>query len=488
MKRFGLVFKIWLAMFALVVLVLGLAAIFQSGMIERIYFKQQSDRILERGTEFAGQYHSISPGAIDGEVSSLARELEASVVVVDREARVVSWSANRGMGRRGMGMGMGMGWGRMQGSGVPFEQEDVKSVLNGQTLVKRGSNQFFGMDVLLVAAPIKKEENVTGGVLIHAPLAPIEANLKSINEAVLYSLLLGIAASIILAFIFSRSVSGPILKINSVARAMAGGDFSLQAPVKQGNELGMLAESINALSRQLREKIQTIERIDATRRSFVASISHELRTPLTIMQGYTEALMDGIAQDEKQRERYLNNIYEETIRLRRLVDDLLDLRRLESGVISMCMDRADISDIIENVAGQFKEVVIDKNVSVRVDLPAERLMARGDRDRLRQVVINLVDNAVRFSPEGGVVVIKGEIEGDRVRVLVKDQGLGLVREDQQLVWERFYKADESRSDRNSGSGLGLAIAKQIIELHGGNIGIESSPGKGSTFWFTVGKG
>lgn len=485
MKRLGLTFKIWLAMFALVVLVLGLSALFQSGMIERVYIRQQSDRLLEKGSEFAGRYHSISRAGIESEVSSLARELDASVIVVDRKAAVVSWSANRGMGRMGMGMGMGMGWGRMHGSETPFDQSDLQTVLSGGTVARRGSNQYFGMDVLFVAVPIKKDGEVSGGVLIHTPLAPIEANLRAINEAVIYSLLLGIAASIVLAFIFSRSVSAPILKINSVARAMADGDFSLQAPVMSGSELGMLADSINTLSSQLKEKMQAIERIDAARRGFVASISHELRTPLTIVQGYTEALMDGIAQDEKQKEKYLMNIYEETIRLRRLVDDILDLRRLESGMISMRMERADIYKIVNDVADQFREAVNGKKLDIRVNLPGDKLEATGDPDRLRQVVINLVDNAVRFSPENSTVDIRGEVSGDAVMVSVRDQGQGLAQEEQQLVWERFYKADSSRTDRDSGSGLGLAIARQIIDLHGGKIGVESIEGEGSTFWFAV---
>ncbi len=493
MKKIGLVFKIWLAMVALVALVLGLSAALQWGLIEKIYLKQQSDRILERAGKLSLDYQSMSGQAeIDREVNLLARELDASVLVYDTGSGVVSWAAQRGMGRRGMGMGMGMG-GRMHGAGpgpgagpgFPVEQSDLKAVLSGETVVKRGSSQFFGMDVLLAAVPIKNDGSVTGAVIVQTPLAPIQANLRSILEAVVYSLLLGVAASVLLAFFFSRSISRPILKINSVARAMADGDFSLQAPVSPGSEVGVLAESINTLSSQLREKIQALERIDATRRNFVSSISHELRTPLTIMQGYTEALMDGIARDEKQREKYLMNIYEETMRLRRLVDDLLDLGRLESGVISMNIEPADISEIIENVAGQFNETVADKKVEVKVNLPGEKVLAWGDADRLRQVIINLVDNAVRFSPEDGVVEIKGENVGGRVRVLVKDQGPGLSREERQLVWERFYKADISRARRDSGSGLGLAIARQIIELHGGDIGVESNPGRGSTFWFTV---
>ncbi len=483
MKRFGLTFKIWLAMFALVVLVLGLSAVFQSSMIEKIYLKQQADRILDRGNRFVQEYNELGSRAeVDQEVSALARALDATVLVIDPEGGVISWSAGRGMGRRGMGM-MG-GW-MMHGLDVPFSREDIQAVWKGETVVKRGQNQFFGVDVILVAVPMAKSGGITGALLIYTPLAPIEANLRSIREAVLYSFFLGIAASTLLAFIFSRKVSGPILKIHSVARAMAGGNFSLQAQVRSGDELGMLADSINELSRQLKEKIRTIEKIDAARRGFVASVSHELRTPLTIMQGYTEALMDGVAEDEQQRRKYLLNIYEEAIRLGRLVDDLLDLRRLESGMISLRMERVNVSDIIENTGAKFEDTVSGKGIRVSVNLPEGSLLAAGDPDRLKQVIINLVDNAVRFSPRGSTVEVRGDLAGDEIKVSVKDEGPGITEDEQQLVWERFYKADSFKTGRDSGSGLGLAIARQIIELHGGRVGLDSSPGAGSTFWFTV---
>lgn len=485
MKRPGLVFKIWLAMFFLVLLVLGLSAVFQWGMIDRVYFRQQSERIQARVERFAGEYADRSLSSTDQEVNRLAGELGSSVLIIDRQARVVSWSVNHGMGRMGMGMGMGGGWKR--GMGVPFEQADVQTVLAGNTVVRRGNNAYFGIDVLLVAVPIVRGETVEGAVLVHTPLAPIEANIRAINEAVAYSLLLGMAASIVLALIFSRKISGPILKINEVARAMARGDFSRQAPARFSDELGVLAGSINELSGQLREKIQTIDRIDEVRRSFVANISHELRTPLTIMQGYTEALMDGIAEDEGQRDKYLLNIYDETIRLRRLVDDLLDLRRLESGAISLSLERTEIGAIVKDIAGQFKQTMNGKKVRFDIILPDEGLWVRGDPDRLRQVLINLVDNAVRFSPPEGIVEIKGENGSNSVRVSVRDQGAGLSQEEQQLVWERFYKADGARTGRDSGSGLGLAIARQIISLHGGEIGVESAPGAGASFWFSLKK-
>ena len=489
MKKIGLALKIWMAMFALVVLVLGLSAVLQSSLIARIYLKQQSDRLLESGGSFARDVNLSDQSEVERNVYALASALNASVMVVDSKAGMISWSGRGGMGKgMGMGMGMGMGLGRMRGGGpgIPVETADLEEALSGETLVKKGANQFFGADVLLVAIPVKKDGNTAGAVIIQSPMAPIEANVKAIEQAVLYSLLLGLAAATLLAFLFSRRVTGPILMINSVARSMAEGNFGKKIAFESGDELGVLAESINTLSGQLKEKIMTIEEMDSTRRGFVANISHELRTPLTIIQGYTEALMDGIARDEQQRGKYLLNIYSETVRLGRLVNDVLDLRRLETGQISMNAEETDIADLIRAVADQYSGVVSDSEIKVLAAVTGERLAALVDPDRIRQVIINLVDNAVRYSPAGGTVEIKGEGLGGEIKVSVSDQGPGVAEKDRGLIWERFYKTSDSKTDREySGSGLGLAIAKQIIERHGGSMGVEGRPGIGSEFWFMV---
>ncbi|MCL5057553.1 MAG: cell wall metabolism sensor histidine kinase WalK [Actinobacteria bacterium] len=481
MRKIGLALKIWMAMLALVVLVLGLSAVLQSSLIARIYLKQQSDRLLESGSSFARDVNLNDQAEVEANVYALASALSASVMAVDSKGAVISWS-----GRHGMGRGAMLGRMRGGGPGIPVETADLEEVLSGETIVRKGVSRFFGADVLLVAIPVKKAESIAGAVIIQSPMAPIEANVKAIEQAVLYSLLLGLAAATLLAFVFSRRVTGPILKINSVARSMAEGNFGQKINFRSGNELGVLAESINTLSGQLKEKISTIEEMDSTRRGFVANISHELRTPLTIIQGYTEALMDGIARDDQQKEKYLLNIYSETMRLSRLVNDVLDLRRLETGQISMNTGETDIADLIKAVADQYGGVVSGSEIRVLAGVTGERLTALVDPDRIRQVIINLVDNAVRYSPAGGTVEIKGEGLAGKIKVSVSDQGPGVAEKDRGLIWERFYKTSDSRLEREySGSGLGLSIAKEIIERHGGAIGVESRPGEGSEFWFTV---
>lgn len=482
MKVRGIVVKLWLSMLGLVVVVLGLSTLIQAGLLQRIYFDQQSTRIVEGGKQLAAEidpYGDITE--LNRQVSALANYSGASVLVVNDRGSVLAWSGP------GMGMGRGMGRGRMgiMHGGVPFTAETIKEVLQGNGVVRREHNPYFQLEVIQVGIPVEKNGQVSGAVMIQAPVAPMVNNLLALHHAGFYALILGALAATILALILARNIVGPVLKMNRVAKAMAEGDYGSQVPVQSGDELGMLANSLNKLSARLKQKIDELNRLDSTRREFVASVSHELRTPLTIMQGYTEALIDGMARDKSQRDQYLQNILEETLRLRRLVEDLLNLRRMEIGQVSVSIKKADIREICRRVVARFNGIVEGRGQKLILDVSETELNAMADEDKLEQVLINLVDNALRYTQAGGEVGVRASREGSFIKVMISDRGPGVPEEEQALVWERFYKADRSRSRNLSGSGLGLAIARAIIELHGGEVGVSSTPGKGATFWFKI---
>ncbi len=493
MKIRGIVRKLWLAMLGLVVGVLLLAGLIQAGIIQDIYLGQQSDKIINEGKKLAAQLDMKGDVLqMQRQADDLANYLGASVLVVDKEGEIMAWNRPAG-GGQGMGMGMGRGAGHGMGmgrignynGGKPFDATDVAKVLAGGQLVRKEYNPYFKTDVMQVGIPVMSAGAVAGAVMIQAPLAPIVNNIRALQQAALYALVLGVLIATVLAFLLARNIVRPLLTMNRVARAMAEGDYGVQAPVKSADEMGLLAESLNVLSTRLREKIDELERLDNTRREFVASVSHELRTPLTIIQGYTEALADGLGKDQSQRELYLHNIIEETLRLRRLVDELLSLRRMEAGGVRADLKDTDMLPVIRRVLERFTNCSAEKGQTIVFNNSGSPVPARADEDRIEQVIINLVDNALRFTPPGGEVTVSVAGEGDMLKVSVRDTGSGISVEEQPLVWERFYKADPSRSRDISGSGLGLAIVRGIVEMHGGKVGIDSVPGKGSTFWFTI---
>lgn len=224
-------------------------------------------------------------------------------------------------------------------------------------------------------------------------------------------------------------------------------------------------------------------KLEDLRREFLGDVSHELRTPLTYLQGYTEALLDDMVKNQEERYKYLNIILEETLRLRRLVDELLDLSHIEAGHLDIKKNDASIESIVEKVSKKVLPICNNKKIELAIEIQDEIPLIVADEDRIEQVLINLVDNAVRYSPQKSKVVIKVRPSGEGVIVSVKDSGPGIPQDELPFVWERFYKVDKSRERKKSGTGLGLAIVKKIVELHKGRVWVQNCEEGGTEFSF-----
>jgi len=232
------------------------------------------------------------------------------------------------------------------------------------------------------------------------------------------------------------------------------------------------------------QDITELRKLDQMRRDFVANVSHELRTPLTSVQGYIEAILDGTI-DKKERDKYLQVIHRETLRLNRLVHNILDLALIESGRESWEINEINVEELVDNVVSEMKPVFERGGISIRKVIPGDLPAVLGNEDRIEQVLVNLLDNAAAYSPPGSEVTVEAGERGGEVIVKVTDEGPGIPEEDLEFIWERFYRVEKSRSRSLGGTGLGLAIVREIIESHGGTVGVESKPGAGSTFYFTL---
>jgi two-component system sensor histidine kinase ResE len=226
-------------------------------------------------------------------------------------------------------------------------------------------------------------------------------------------------------------------------------------------------------------------RLEEMRREFVANVSHELRTPLTYLQGYTEAILDGLAADPDEEKKYLKIILDETLRLRRLVSDLLDLSRIEAGQLALEKGEVNLAELCSEVAEKVRPLAEEKEIRLELDVPAQLPPAWGNADRLQQVLINLLDNALRHTGAGGKVAVTAKVQGEELAVSVHDTGPGIPPEELPYIFERFYKVEKARTRTTAGTGIGLAIVKGLVEAHGGRVWVESTPGKGSVFTFTV---
>ncbi len=233
--------------------------------------------------------------------------------------------------------------------------------------------------------------------------------------------------------------------------------------------------------------ITELRRLEAVRKDFVANVSHELRTPISNIKGYAETLLEGALNDKKNAKEFLEIIYKDSDRLAALINDILDLSKIESGRSVFQFKEEDIKDIIKNALGKFSRAIERKSIKIRTDIPDDKLKVTADANSISQVLHNLIDNAVKYTPDKGEITLSVKDESPFIKVEVSDTGIGIPQEHITRIFERFYRVDKARSKEAGGTGLGLSIVKHIIQSHNGEVSVTSQPGKGSAFSFTLPK-
>jgi len=328
--------------------------------------------------------------------------------------------------------------------------------------------------MLTVAYPIDLDGHVAGAVLLNASIPELERTIEDVVRITVMSIIITAFAAFVFIYFSSRTIVHPLLAMNEAAKVIAGGDFEKRIEVGTRDEVGQLGESFNNMAESLMQQ----ERL---RRDFIVNISHDLRTPLTSMRGFLEAMLDGTAPPDKT-ERYLSIVLEETERLSKMANDILDLNRLHIEDLHITCGEFDINDLICKTMSSFETRAAQKGIILDVRLEGGGNVY-ADYEKIQRVVYNLLDNAVKFTQSGGYISIETKKEGKKAHIKVKDTGLGISPDQQRQLFDRFYKADVSRSD--SGNGLGLSIVQAFIKAHGENISLHSALGEGSEFEFTL---
>jgi signal transduction histidine kinase len=285
---------------------------------------------------------------------------------------------------------------------------------------------------------------------------------------------IALSVSFIVSYFISRSISGPLARITAASKQMAQGNYDVHIPIRGDDEVGRLAEAFNQMAKDVGASQQTMK-------DLLANVSHELKTPLTSIQGFSQAILDGMVSSEDDVKEYSRLVNEEANRMRALVDDLLLLSQLESGQVSMERGRVDIAQILTHTLERFQWAIREAGVEsgLHIDTLPE---VKGDTRRLEQVFSNLLQNAVRHTPGGGVITISAKPAKDgNVVVSVHNTGSFIPREDLARVFERFFQVDRARVRKGGSTGLGLSIVKEIVEAHGGSVRAVSSADRGTEF-------
>ncbi len=353
-----------------------------------------------------------------------------------------------------------------------------QGVLDGSVVVGEAlpSDRGFNEKTMVVGYPLDVGD--MSGIFMCYSMAGMDAYLLTIYESVAKVSLTVLLVSLILSYLLSRKLYKPLRELTETAKVISNGNYGQRISIRRGDEFGQLASSFNNLA-------QSIQENDKTRRDFIANVSHDLRSPLTSIHGFLTALLDGTIPPSKH-EKYLNIVLEETNRLTRITDSIVDLRFAQSNMISSDMIPFDVNDMMRSVIALMEPQLNEKKIGIKAIYAEKMTMVYGDKDKISRVFQNLLSNAIKFSEQNQTIEVETTIvKHEKVMVSITDQGVGIDKEDQKYIFDRFYKADATRGEVKDGSGLGLAIAREFLYAHGEEISVKSQLGIGSTFTFSL---
>lgn len=314
-------------------------------------------------------------------------------------------------------------------------------------------------------------------VYIFSPLFPISSTIQILTNQLVYVSFISLLVACLISFYLSIRITKPIRTITRSAERLAGGEYGIMFKGGHYTEINHLADTLTRASIEL-------EKSDMLQKDLIANVSHDLRTPLTMIKSYAEMIRDLSGNNPQKREQHLQVIIDEADRLNALVGDLLSISRMQSG--KMVLERSDfnITHAVESIINTYKIMEVDEGYTFHFNCPVN-FIVNGDEEKIKQVIANLVTNAIKFAGEDKTVNISLKRRGKSVVCKVKDHGVGIKADELDHVWERYYRASSNMVRASEGSGLGLSIVKEILTLHKADFGVNSTLGKGTTFWFEL---
>ena len=359
---------------------------------------------------------------------------------------------------------------------------NILAAIQGETAL-RGSFRSDYMDIAIPIIPKDTESRF----IIH--IIDNKSTIQSLNteifSIIIRAVLIGFAISIAISLIISGPLLSPIIGMTTAAEAMADGDFSRKIRVESQDEVGVLATTFNDMASQIETMLEELKKAEMLRREFVANVSHELRTPLTSIRTYAETMSDTKDIPQETGEEFLHVIINESDRMTKIVQDLLELSRFDAGTSVLSVERFSVERSVRDVYAAIVLEAKKHNQELSLEIEWKLPYINGDRARIEQVLMNIMSNALKYTPDGGKInVFCGSTE-DNVWIRVEDTGMGISPEDLTRVFDRFYRVEKARSREAGGTGLGLSIAKEIVTKHGGDIKIESTLGIGTSVAITL---
>jgi signal transduction histidine kinase len=360
--------------------------------------------------------------------------------------------------------------------------DDLNYLRSGSIVATQGGyEKFFGNSVNTYIFPLFNRYNVfEGALMMNTPISEINKPIAKVYEIIWMLAIIAIIVPCFIIYYFSqRMIIKPLAEINNAAEKISKGEIDKRVKIQSDDEIGDLTKSFNSMA-------DTLAKVEENRRDFVSNVSHEIRSPITSIKGFIGGIMDGVIPPEKEK-YYLSLAYDETQRLTRLVNDLLDLSTIDAGQLSLNIIRFDVNEVIRRTIIKFEDKVRDRKLKVDVMFSSDELFVLADLDKITQVITNLFDNAIKYVLDEGNIKIVSKTKGDKVNISIYNDCEPLSEEELKHIWDRFYKRDKSRTIKVS-TGLGLPIVQSILAGHGEEIRVENSHESGIEFIFTLKRG
>ncbi len=436
------------------ILALSLLRIFDQYFIEN-----RKELLYEQGRKVAREaatvLYSGNPNSrsLINDLQVLDRFLDAHIWVINSDGIIVAVSGSneeRLLGRQ-------------------VREEKIGNLAKGESIEERGNfDGMLGESSLTVGYPVFVNNRFSGGVLVHASLLEIQENFREIYRLTLWVILISVAIAYAILYIQIRRISEPLKEISGAAKVIAGGEFHKRLNINTGDEIEELGNSFNNMAKSL-------EKIEENRRNLIANISHDLRSPMTSIRGFIEGMIDGTIPEDK-REHYLNIVLDESNRLIKMTNELLELSNMQQGSLEIKKEAFELNETIRRKLVAYEKGITEKKLDVVFSMFEEKTFVLSDQTLLERVLSNLMDNAVKFTPEKGSIEIRTSTKEDRIIVEITNTGKSISSEELNRVWERFHKGDTSRGLHKGGYGLGLAIVREIISQLGERIWVSSGEG------------
>lgn len=390
-------------------------------------------------------------------IKNYSKEINSRIIIVDNDYVVRGDSNNSFVG-------------------YIFKHIELQRALKGESVSNVYNFEEYG-HVMYVAVPIISNNKIIGATLLSSSIDDSYNLIKELNKKLFFISLISIIFISLISFIFAGIIANPINKFINVINNISKGKLGERVQIESNDEFKMMADAFNVM-------IMKLEQVDKQRKDFVANVSHELRTPLSSIKLLAESLLTQKEQDISYYKEFLKDIDSEIDRLSNIINDLLLLVDLDKEKLKLNISPVYINFLLENIIKRFKPLANKKSIDLQLKL-CEKIQMRIDGEKMQQAIINIIHNAIKYTPEGGRVRVSLYSQNKQVKIKVEDNGIGIPKESLSNIFDRFYRVDKARSRATGGTGLGLSIASQIVSLHGGSIEVESKLGEGSKFYIVL---